>query len=208
MSTKKSATTADKGEIAVVKRQATAAEQAVTALKIKKPEDMVGATDLLSKIKQAIKFVSEKKDSYTRPAYESYKRIMDQAKLDYDPVINRLKQLETEVKGKMLSYQREVDEVRRKEEEKLAKKVESGYMKEETALNKLSEVPTAVKKVETEKGKIVTRKVKKFEVEDKSKLPIECLEPNLTFIRTQMHAGKQYPGVRYWEDEEIAGTHY
>src|SRR3990167_10030098 len=155
----------------IVKRQATIAEPEGQKIVVKNQEGLEKANELGSKIQKAIKFVEQKKETYTRPAYDAWKKIMEQAKMDFDPVISRLKELRKEVDGKVIFYTRELEEKRREEEARLAAKVEEGKISIEKAAEKLEKLPEAPTMVEGKNGKSVIKKIKKFEVVDISKLP-------------------------------------
>jgi hypothetical protein len=104
----------------------------------------------------------------------------------------------------MSAYQTEQDRIAREKEEKIAARVGEGKgkLKVETAVNKMNEIERAPEKIESEKGKLSFRTVKKFEVQDTGMLPPDYILPDLSAIRKAMLAGLELPGVKYWEEKE------
>jgi hypothetical protein len=183
----------------VVKQQITKAIAAAQALEIKVYEDLPKAIDLLSKIKKVGKIIKDEKEKITKPFNEGLKN----ARAFFAQFEAQNEEAEKIVKDKMLDYNRKVEQERIKEEAKIAAKVESGKMSLEKAAEKMELVKEAPKSVEGNVGKISIKKIKKFEVVDKTKLPFDFLQPDMVKIREAMFANQILDGVRYWEEEQI-----
>lgn len=193
--------TPDPKELGLVKAQVTKAVSAAQAIEIKTHEDIAQATDVLSRIKTVGKMIKDRKEAITKPLNDALKS----ARALFAPLEESYEEAERIVKSKMIAYQNEIDRKAQEEAAKIAKKLEDGKISEATAMKKIDALPEAPMTVQGNKGAIKTSKVKKFEVIDKSKLPIEFLLPDEVAIRKAMHAGQELPGVKYWEENQISG---
>ena len=201
MTTKKPAQVSLTKELTQVTSRLTKMQDVVHALVVKDDASQVEATNILAGIKSIAKQIKDFKDLRIKPINDALKLLRS----DYKPVEDYCKEKESIVKGKMIVYHREQEAIRLKKEEALAKRVEKGTMKVETAEKKLEEAPEVQNKVEAEKGSATFRKVKNFEVTDLSKLPIEYHTANTVLIRQEMRSGRELPGVRYFEEDQLAG---
>ena len=191
----------DTKEIAVVKQQATKALTAAQEITIESNGDLTKATDVLSRIKQAQKLIKSKKETITKPINEALKNVRSL----FAPVEQSVDEAERLIKSKMLSYQQEVDRKAREEQAKLAKKVEDGKLKPETAVKKMEKIETVAPTVEGSKGgEVQFRTVRKVVIEDESKLPRKYLVPDKIAIRKDALAGVDIEGVKVVEEKEIA----
>lgn len=187
-------------EVAVVKGQASKALAAAQALEIKTPEDMVAATDHLSKMKTVAKMIKERKEAITKPLMEA----LNSARDLFKPIESNLAEAEAIVKRKMLTYQAEVDRKAEQDRLKLAQRVEKGTMKPETAVAKMETIQNAPTTVQGKVGAVATRTIKKYRVVDESKLPREFLTPDMAKITEALKAGQEVPGAEVYEEKVIA----
>lgn len=104
--------------------------------------------DKIKQIKTLLKFIEQEKDKFVAPA----KAIIAEAKEKYDGYINKCKNAEITLKERAKKFMIEKEAKRIEEEKKLASKVESGYMKSETAATKLETLPEIPKTVRTDIG--------------------------------------------------------
>lgn len=106
----------------------------------------------------------------------------------------------------MVEYQNQIEAERKRGEEKLAAQVESGYLKPETAAQKLEKLPEVPERAEGNVGTILTRIIPKYEILDESLLPREYLMPDRGKIWEAVRSGvKEIPGCRIWEEKNISG---
>ena len=164
-------------------------------------EELQAVSDKVKQVKMLCKWVEQKKDQYVKPA----KQIIDQAKETYDPYIKECKNAEEVLKQRATAYMLEQDRKRKEDEAKLAAKVESGYMKPETAAKKMEAMPEVQKTVRTaESGlRLVKRKVAK--IINPNLVPDEYWEINEVRVRREAlekdKAGTaQIPGVEIVEE--------
>lgn len=186
----------------MVKGQASKALNAAEALMITTQEEMVTATDHLSKMKQVAKMIKERKEAITKPLNEALKSARDL----FQPIEANLAEAERIVKGKMLSYQRDEDERISKDKNKVIDKVESGKMSVEKGIAKIEQIGTVQTSVQGKVGAIAFRNVKKYRVVDESKLPREFLMPNMSAITEALKAGKVVPGAEMYEEKVVASS--
>lgn len=179
--------------LTVVRQQTSRALSAATELSIEKKEDLEKATDLLSKIKQVGKIITDRKKLITDPINKALK----EARALFAPLEDNYEEAERIVKSKMVSYQREEEERARKEQEKIAKKVDSGKLKFETAAKKIEAIDIPQNSVEGDKGgKIMFKEIKELVIIDEMEIPREYLVVDMIKLRKEAFAGKEIPGVK------------
>lgn len=187
-------------EMVEIKDQVSSVQQKVLEIKIENADDMSKATDILHTIRQTEKYIEEKKTNITRPLMFSLSQVRDLFK----PMESSLQSVKKIVKEKMLSYQIEVDDKIKKEQEKIAKKVQSGYLKPETAAGKLETLGEVGKGSQGEVGKSSIREVKKIRVVDEFAIPREYLMVNLPMITEAiLRKGAVIPGVETFLEKSI-----
>lgn len=188
-------------ELAPVKARATKMGLAVNSLVIKDDASLAEATKIRAGIKDVAKSIDQKKKEITAPLNLALKN----TRALFAPLEVACDEASRELDRKVITYNREIEEVRRQAEERLASRVEKGTLKIETAAKKMEALPEAQRHVTTDKGSMTIVKVKKFEVTDVSKLPLEYILPNDGAIRKAMYTGTQLEGVRYWEEDRVSG---
>lgn len=191
-------------ELSVIKQQVSKAVNAAQSFTVTSQEELTKGVDLLSRIKQVGKMIKERMEAPIKVAYAAYKKVKEEQERTFGEMLTSYEEAEKIVKGKMLIYQQEEDRKQKEAEAKIAARVEKGTLTLETAAKKLEAIPEVQTKVEGKKGEIQVKKIKKFEVMDKTKLPFEYLLPDEVAIRKAMFEGTELAGVRYWEEETIA----
>lgn len=184
------------------------------------------AGEHLKKIKALYQEVDEKRKSMTKPLDEAKKRIMDFFKVPLD----KLTRVESNIKNAMLSFQREQEEIRRKEEarvqelarkeeekrkkaleEKAKKAEEKGDAEKAEALRQQKEevfVPTPV--VESQVTKVAgisTKKVWRFRILDAAKIERQWLVPDEKAIQAFITATKgtrPIPGIEIYTEDILS----
>lgn len=203
--------TPDTKEVAVVRTQATKALAAAQELEITTPEQMTSATDLLSKMKTVAKMIRERKEAITKPLTEA----LNSARDLFKPIELNLAEAERVVKGKMVGYQTAADLEAEKKRLALAKKVETGYMKPETAVARMEQIEDAPTAVQGKVGAVAFRTVKKVKFADLTKLSCAdlnalatsgYLEWNETAARKAALAGELKVGVQVYEEKVVASS--
>lgn len=192
----------DTKEVSVVRGQATKALAAAQALEIKSPEDMSAATDHLAKMKTVAKMIKERKEAITKPLMEA----LNSARDLFKPIESNLAEAERIVKGKMVAYSDAQEKAAEEERLRLAKRVEKGTMKAETAVAKMESIQEAPTSVQGKAGAMAFRTIKKYRVVDESKIPREFLVPDMGKITEALKAGRQVPGAEVYEEKIVASS--
>lgn len=194
-------------ELTVVRTQVTKALSAAEAIVVMNDEQMLEAGEIRKKIKVVGKMIKEKKEGITNPINEALKNVREMFK----PLEEGYEKAEGLIADKMLAYQREQDENRRKAEreaqvklDKAAADLEAGKITEKAAEKieqkvavNLEKAPEVIKKSES----FHTRTVKKFRIVNFDVIPRVYLSVNETVIRQQMLAGVAIEGVEYYEEK-------
>jgi hypothetical protein len=183
----------------VISKEVTPLTQNVSDIVIKTPDDLSGATAILSKLNQALDRVTEEKERITKPLNEALKAERSRWK----PLEALLESSITTLKGKMSSYQQLALQAQQKAQESITKKVQAGKLSIDKAIAKMEDLPSTSSSVSTDAGSIKFKVVKKFEVSDLSLLPLEYHLSNDVLIRKAMLANIELPGVRYFEEQQV-----
>lgn len=126
----------------------------------------------------------------------------------YKTLMLPVEQADKVTREKMMTYQREQERIRREQEEINRLRMEAAQ--KEASLNNgeikepinLVEVINVQKKVNADMGTLGTMKIKKWEVEDITRVPAEYLQVDSVAIGKLVRAGiKSIPGIRIWEEE-------
>lgn len=185
-------------EITLTKEE-TVAIQLAEKLAINTPDQMVSATRNLSVLNQTLDRLTEDKELLTKPINLLLKEIRGR----YKPFEDKLEEAIAAVRKSMITYQTEQKRLAKIEEDKIINRIGEGKgkLKVETAIKKMEAVDKPDQKVSTDEGLVKFKTVKKFEVTDVSKLPVEFLLANEVAIRKAMTEGKEIAGVRYFTEE-------
>ncbi len=146
--------------------------------------------DILRDIKVAETAMSGRKEEITRPLMQGLASLRDL----FRPLESSLTDAKKTVKEKMLAYRVEQDERERIERERIAKRVEKGTMRADTAAGKLAEIKTS---------SAGTRTVKKLFISDEAAIPYQYLVPDREKITKALFAGEIVPGAELKEEKII-----
>ena len=190
----------DTKEIELYQKQVASAAKFSTTLTVKTKEDYEGALAEGKDIKAKLDAIVERKQEITKPLYSSYKSVLALFKPIEDAGETALRA----IKSKMLEYTNRKTAEAEAEKLKLAHKVETGYMKPETAVAKMDAIVEQPKTVSTENGSATTRTVKKYYIVDKAKIPLQFMEANMVAIKASFRAGMPVAGVEEREEKELS----
>lgn len=173
-------------------------------------EDLKPATDDLSLIAKLKKAVEEKRKEYVSPIRERLDAINDAFKTLMAPI----EEADRITREKILAFRTEQNRIRLEaeaiEREKLELARREAVLKAGEVTVDLSPVekPLAVPShVRTEVGTLGTMKVKKWEVQDFSKVPDDYKIVNSAKITKLVKAGiGAIPGIHIWEEETVKVT--
>jgi seryl-tRNA synthetase len=187
-------------ELSVVKTQLTKASSVVAELVIATPEDYKHADEILGKVKQVGKLVKEKKEEITQPINSSLKKIRDLFK----PLETKYEEIEMTIKTKMLSYRKAEDARIEADKKKIADKVESGYIKTETAIAKLETVGDTKADLKSAGVKTSVRKLPRVKIVDATLIPREYLLVDTAKVLADLKTGVVVAGAELYYEEIIA----
>ncbi len=190
----------DTKELVPIKAQISKIENQAQSITIQTVDDQKSAIDLVSKLKDIGSDIKAKKESVTKPLNEALKNIRE----IFSPLETQFANAEAIIKTKLLDYKRRKDAEVRVEEAKIAKKVESGYMRLDTAEKKLEQVERVENKTRGNIGEVQVHKVPKVRIVDENLVPRQYLELNMVAIRRDALGGKTIPGVEVYYEEVIA----
>ncbi len=186
--------------IEIVREKVSGMEAMVNATKVTNEKELEAVSDKIKNVKTLGKFIGQEKDKLVAPA----KAIIAEAKAKYDPFINECERAEDALKGKAKVFLLEQDRKRREEENAVAKKLEEGKIKLETANRRFEKIPEQVKSATTETSKLQTVKLKVVTVTDPHLVPDEYWMLDLVLINKIAKAGLEIPGVTVTEDISIS----
>jgi hypothetical protein len=171
---------------------------------IKNPDNMKSATEVLSRLNQISDKVKKSKESRTKPLNETLKWVRSL----FAPMEERLDSAIESIRSEMSRYQTEQKRIADAEAAKIALRIGEGKGKlsVETAIKKMENIEKPEQKVEADSGSVKFVTVKKFSIENISKIPYEFLLPNEVMIRKAMLEGKELPGVKYWEEQSVRNS--
>jgi predicted RND superfamily exporter protein len=195
----------NQNEIAIVDEKIKGLRTMVESTKVTSDEELAKASDLTKQIKVMAKFLKEKKEIFVKPANE----IIAQAKSIYDGPIKECLNAEEVIKQRMGKYMTDQAEIRRKQEQEIADKLEKGKIKTETAVRRIEKLPDAPKNVQTANSGVQLRKRKVATIQDKNLIPDEYWIVDEVRVRRdaldrEKNGLHQIPGVIITEETSVA----
>ncbi len=179
-------------ELAEIKTQVITVQDKAMALQVSSQAEMDYATEVLHNVKQAEKYLDERKTNITRPLMKSLSSIRELFK----PLELQLSETTKIIKSKMLAYQIEEEARIQKEKDRISARVERGTMLASTAAGKLEAVGDGPKSN--------IRTLKKVRIIDETIIPREWLEPSMIRItEAVIRKGIEIPGVEVYSEKQI-----
>jgi hypothetical protein len=187
-------------ELSVVKTQAEKALMKVNDMAIESADSYKEAEDVLIKIKTVGKMIKEKKEAITKPLNDSLKQIRELFK----PIETTHEAAEAIIKKKMVEYRNAEDAKAEKEKARITAKVESGYIKPETAIAKMDKVADVKADLKEAGVKTSTRKLPRVRIINPELIPREYLVVDEKKVLDDLKAGKTVAGAEIWYETIIA----
>lgn len=179
-----------KKELEAYKGQLQTAEKFSTTLEVKTDADYQEALAEGKKVKEQLEVIVARKEAITKPLNTALKSVRELFK----PLEAMGEGALSVVKAKMLAFQNEKEAKAAAKIEKIMDKVDAGKMSESVGNAKIF-IATPDKTVSTEAGSATVSKLKKYYVVDKSKIPLQFLEPDMVKIKASFKAGTPVPGI-------------
>lgn len=196
------------GQITVIKRQVTKATNQAKDLVVSNQEEFDIAANLLTDIKKAYKLAEDDRTSITAPINKSLTAINAR----YKPFKDDLDAAEKIVKSKLGEYQTKVQADLDKKEAELRQKMASNEITPEEAVEQIENEESIGTKVQTRRGSVQFKTVRKVRVTDVTKVPAEYLnnakviEAITSAVRSAALDGQQIAGVEVYEEKTIAAS--
>lgn len=192
-------TTKEVQAVAIMEKKISPVISQAESLVIDNARTMEQAVEYLSQANKFLDAVVEDKEKLTKPINQVLKDI----RAKYKPLETGLEGVISMLRSKMTRYQTDAEAKRIEDEEAIANRVGNGKgkIKVETAVRKIDELDTVESKVEGASGSVSFRKVRKFEVINVAMLPSDYIMADEVAIREAMKAGKELPGVRYYDEQ-------
>lgn len=187
-------------ELTVLKGQVSKLENKASTVTIESKEDYAQAVDLVAKLKAFNSELTQKKESITKPLNQALNNARDL----FRPIEAQFNEAEGILKGKLLAYHKEAAEKTRAEEAKIAKRLEDGNIKLETAEKKMDAVERVEETTRGKVGEVQIRTIKKVRIVDAALLPREYLVPDMVAIRRDALKGVTIQGAEVYEEETVA----
>jgi hypothetical protein len=166
--------------------------------KLASQEDLETATQALNLVKKKAKWLEETQAEFTKP----HRQAEEVVRGWFRPGLQECKQAEALLKGLVSSYHLEVARVAQARMLEASKAAQAGDG--QACVQALAAAPT----VEKTQGTSL-KKVLKFEVTDPTAVPRELCSPDAAKIQSAMTLGaREIPGVRIWEDFQVAQRTY
>jgi hypothetical protein len=194
--------------LALVKEKAEGMKIMVAEFQVNDDKSLEVVADKIKQIKTLKKFITGEKDKFVEPA----KAIIAEAKDKYDPFIKECDNAEIVLKQRAKAYMLKKDDERKKGEDKIAAKVESGYIKPETAMRKMEQLPETPNTVRTDAGsglRMSKRRVAKITNPDL--IPdeywvIDEVRVRREALQRDKEGAEQIPGVTIEEETDLASV--
>lgn len=168
--------------------------ESITVLTV---ETMPEAVELLSSLNRIKDDIIIQKELITRPLLDK----LAEERAKWKPKELKLEAVITKIRTALTSYQTELVAKQRREQEAIAKRLQDGKIKTETAIKRMNDVEDVQNTVESATGKISFKTVTTFTVADWSKVPVEFLVLNDTLVREKLKFGVKVEGLEYVEEQ-------
>ncbi len=191
-----------KSEVEAYRTQLVEADKYANEVVITNENDYVDATIQAKKIKERLDLIVGRKEEITKPLNLALKSVRELFK----PLESFGEMALSNLKGKMIAYTNKKEKEGEIAKAKIDARVDKGTLTESTAEVKKFMIDSKLdnKTVYAEGASSTTRKVKKYYVVDKSKIPLQFMEPDMALIRAQFKAGYPVDGVEERIENELA----
>jgi signal transduction protein with GAF and PtsI domain len=174
-------------ELSTLKEQEAKMLAATNGITIKTQDDYDNVVALGKKVSAYIKSIDTKEKAITKPINDSLKQIRDL----FRPFKETAEAKKSEIKTVLAAFLHEQEQARKREEERIAARVEKGTLKESTAVNKLA---TLEEQATVTSG--TTTSVLRVKLVDIKAVPAEYLILDEAKVKAAYRSGVIVPGVK------------
>lgn len=191
----------DTQELQVVEEKISGMRLMLEVVQVTNEEELADVAEKVKQVNQLGKAIRQSMERITKPLQEA----LNETRSRFLPYEKECKEAEAILKQKAGVYMAAQEELKRKEEEKIAKQLEAGKIKEETAIRKMEAVGETKKTVTTQTGaKLTLKKVKTVVIVNPELVPKEYWEINETKVKKVALAGVEIPGVEIREENQMS----
>jgi len=183
----------DEKQIEVVQKKVAGTAEVIMRMTIKTDDDMVSASELLSKANSHAKEIKADKEKLTKPL----NAVLLLIRKKYKPVETELEKAIKHLRSEIGAYQTRKDDEAEAERMRIAGRVGAGKgkLKIETAAKQMAEVDAPDRQVVTESGSISFKDDYEITVVDIYKIPEHFLSVDEAGIKKVFKAGGTVEGV-------------
>lgn len=190
-------------EVKVVESKVDLMKTMVEETVVENEEQLNAVSDKIKEVKDTGKLIKAEMAKTVDPA----KEIIQATKDRFQPFLLSCTEAEAGLKKKAETFM--VAEKKKKDDEalKIANQVDTGYIKPETAVEKIEEVGEVKKTASTGRSSLSMRMIKSAGAIDESKVPEEYFTPrqlDMVKINKVIKAGVEIPGVEIKETPSMA----
>lgn len=191
-------------QVVELQKSSTGLVEKANAMTVKTAEDMDSASSVVADLTQSNKRAEMLRKFFVDPLNNQVKNINAFFKEMKAPT----EVAETYLRGQIANFvtvEREREDRERIEREKAEADAAKAREKKGEPEPEAFEAPVPeVPKAKTSSGRVSTKKVWKYEVENEKKIPREYLTPDLGKLRTAVRNGeRKIAGIRIFEDTEV-----
>lgn len=187
-------------DVSTLRSQSSLILAAANSLVVESEKDMDASADVLHQVKELEKTIIDRKEEITRPLMAGLASARELFK-PFETVVADAKKI---IKAKQLDFMRAEEERREKERERIAKQVDKGNMREDTAAKKLDVLGETKTSAQGTIGSVQTRSITKVRIIDDAAIPREYLVPDMSKITAAViQEGKEIPGVEKYSEKII-----
>jgi hypothetical protein len=178
--------------VVAITQEAHTIQDEVKALEIKDEDAARQGAEFLTQIKTAIDELENRRKFFTKPLYDQQRNINSLFKTYREPLDEMDKILRVKIAGwNKLQKQKQEEEVK-----KLVAETGAG-------VEEVTDMLTVDKTIRASGGTVRTRKVLKWEITDKTKIPSKYFVFDPKLVTRDVKAGiTEIPGINIYEDEE------
>ena len=190
----------DTHEIEVYQAQADELEKQAVKLSIASPEENAIVIELKAKLSKLAKDIKNRKEEITKPLNTALRSI----RALWAPLEDAVEMRENAVGRALIDYKNQVEAEARKQEERIAARVEKGTMKLETAEKKIDNLPKIQNTTHTTEGQVQFRKIPKVRITNRDLIPDEYwIIDEVRLRQAIITGGKVVPGAEMYYEERV-----
>ena len=178
-------------EVTVIEKNLSPLAEKATNLQIKDDTTMKTGVELLSQLNQINDRITQEKDKVLKPLLEATK----QERARWKPAEAQNQTAIDTIRAEMTRYQTAITKQKQIDEQKIASKVSSGYIKLDTAVTKIEALPEISKNIATDSGDVQFREKKQLLITNIDEIPREYMLPDEMALLRDLKAGKTIDGV-------------